>query len=116
MRPPRLMLSAVTRRNRHDAMADINDAVAAAGGWVEGHTLFSNIATTFRVFLPEGRIGAFADAVERLGVHVDAESRGKLASLVRGPSTTDDERALSLNLTFLHDEPDLRREVPMVPG
>lgn len=116
MRAPRLMLSAVTRRNRHDAMADINDAVAAAGGWVEGHTLFSNIATTFRVFLPEGGIAAFADAVERLGVHIDAESREKLASLSSGQSTGDDERSVSLNLTFIHHEPDLRREVPMVPG
>lgn len=115
MRPQRLMLSAVTWANRHDAMAGINDAVLAAGGWIEGHTLFSNIATTFRIELPEGRIPALAEALETLGILLDDESRDRLAAL-RPPPDKGAERALSLSVTFIHNEPDLRREVPMVPG
>lgn len=115
MRPQRLMLSAVTRRNRHDAMAGINDAVIAAGGWIEGHTLFSNIATTFRIELSEARMPGLAEALEALGILLDDESRDRLAALRPTPDKAA-QRALSLNVTFIHDEPDLRRDVPMVPG
>jgi hypothetical protein len=109
------MLSAVTRRNRHEVMTEVNDAVVAAGGWVEGHTLFSNIATTFRTVLPEPAVSAFAAAVVQLGVHLDAESIDAIAAIGSAPRQAT-ERSVTLNVTFVHDEPDLRREVPMVPG
>jgi hypothetical protein len=67
-----LMLSATTRVNRHAVMQQINDLVVSRGGWIEGHTLFSNIAATFRFVLPAGRLKGFAEAVDGLGVHIDA--------------------------------------------
>jgi hypothetical protein len=116
MRAKRLMLSAVTRRNRHDAMAEINDAVIGAGGWVEGHTLFSNIATTFRTELPMEKIADFVRAIDSLGVHLDTESKHAVALQEAPGNRRDADVPVTLNVTFIHDEPDLRREVPMVPG
>lgn len=112
----RLMLSAITRTNRHQVMAEINDAVMAAGGWVVGHTLFSNMATAFQLMLPSGRIGSFAQTLQALGVRFDEESLAQFGSLPAGAAQAEDEMPISLNVTFVHDEPDLRRDVPAVPG
>lgn len=110
------MLSGVTHENRHQVSADINDAVVAAGGWITDHTFFSNIATTFRAVLAPSGLAAFRDRIAAIGVHLDAESTEKLAALIENQRGLPEEIPASLNVTFIHDEPDLRREVPAVPG
>ncbi|WP_346897972.1 hypothetical protein [uncultured Roseibium sp.] len=116
MRPRIVMLSGVTRENRHAVMSDLNDAILKTGGWVEGHTLFSNIATTFRLVLPVSALGRFGTAVSETGVALDDDSAAKLDTLETSGRPGDEEVNLTLNVTFIHDEPDLRREVPAVPG
>lgn len=114
MRPKRLMLSAVTKVGRHQVMADINDAVIGAGGWVVNHTLYANLATVFQLMMPAHRVVAFLEALEELHVRLDSESLAQ-ADVLRG-NANEDELPLCLNVTFIHNEPDLRREVPAVPG
>lgn len=110
------MLSGVTHENRHQVSADINDAVVAAGGWITDHTFFSNIATTFRAILAPSGLAVFRHRVTAIGVHLDAESMEKLAALIENEKGLPEEIPASLNVTFIHDEPDLRREVPAIPG
>ncbi|KGF68606.1 hypothetical protein LL06_15395 [Hoeflea sp. BAL378] len=115
-----LMLSAVTRTNRHAAMRGIDDIVVSLGGWIEGHTLFSNIAATFRFVLPASALASFAGRVDALGVHIDQAGLAALAA--RSPAGGEEneageaEVAGALSVTFVHDEPDLRREIPAIPG
>ena len=115
-----LMLSAVTRVNRHEVMSGINDIVVACGGWIEGHTLFSNIAATFRFVLPASGLAGFGARVDALGVHLDAASLEALAARSLGAGEAGEvgeaDVAGALAVTFVHDEPDLRREIPAVPG
>ena len=110
-----LMLAAATRINRHAVMAQVNDIVVSSGGWIEGHALFSNIAATFRFVLPAGRLTGFAEAVDAAGVHVDAAGLADLAARAAA-EPPEAEVAGTLSVTFIHDEPDLRREIPAVPG
>ena len=107
-----LLLSAVTRANRHEAFADIDDAIVALGGWVEGHSLFSNTAATFRLVLPGRAFGALVGRLDAIQVRLDAESRSVIASL----GAAEAETAAALSVTFIHDEPELKREVPAVDG
>ena len=116
MRTSMLMLSGVTRQNRHQVMADLNDAIASAGGWVSDHTLFSNIAATIRFALSPGRFQAFTEQMATIGIRLDDDSRAAIDALPDTPPTPEDERPAALALTFIHDEPDLRREIPAVPG
>ncbi|WP_321338477.1 hypothetical protein [Breoghania sp.] len=111
-----LMLAGVTRKNRHQITADINDAVMGVGGWIKSHTLFSNIATTFHFALPPDRLSTLRERMVELGVRLDEESIAKLDAVSRESGSRADEIAASLNLTFIHTEPDLRRDVPHVPG
>ena len=116
MRPRIIMLTGVTHANRHQVTADINDAVVSSGGWVTDHTFFSNIATNFRMMLaPEG-LARFRSLVIKAGVHLDDESEAALTDLIAKEKGLPDELPASLNVTFIHNEPDLRREVPAVPG
>ncbi|MCD2180205.1 hypothetical protein [Rhizobium sp. C1] len=116
MRPRIIMLTGVTHANRHQVTADINDAVVSAGGWVSDHTFLSNIATNFRMVLPPQGLARFRDLVTTAGVHLDAESETAVADLIANEKGLPEELPASLNVTFIHDEPDLRREVPAVPG
>lgn len=116
MRPKLVMLAGVTKRNRHAVMADVNDIVAGLGGWIIGHTLLSNIATTFRLALPADRLEAFRAGVAAAGVVLDAESSHVVSDAIAEQHQMDAEITASLNVTFMHDEPDLRREIPAVPG
>lgn len=116
MRPRIIMLTGVTHANRHQVTAEINDAVVSSGGWVTDHTFFSNIATNFRMVLaPEG-LARFRDLVNAAGVHLDDESEAVISALMAKEKGLPDELPASLNVTFIHNEPDLRREVPAVPG
>jgi len=110
------MLSAVTRKDRHQVMTEVNDAVFQLGGWIEGHTLLSNIATVFKLELPFKGLQMFADKLAALQVLLDDDSKEAIATgsdSAREPSV---DCRVTLNVTFLHNEPDLRRKVPAVPG
>lgn len=111
-----MMLAAVTRANRHEVFAQINDAAVGCGGWIEGHTLFSNIMVTFRFVLPADRLEAFLSRVDQAGVHLDQASLAALSAVAQPDGAGGGEVPGALAVTFVHDEPDLRREVPAVPG
>ncbi|HWU65011.1 MAG TPA: hypothetical protein VN112_23570 [Ensifer sp.] len=116
MRPRIIMLTGITHANRHQVTAEINDAVVSAGGWVTDHTFFSNIATNFRMVLAPQGLARFRELVVKAGVHLDDESETTLVDLMSNEKGLPEELPASLNVTFIHDEPDLRREVPAVPG
>jgi hypothetical protein len=116
MRPRIIMLTGVTHANRHQVTADVNDAVVSSGGWVTDHTFFSNIATNFRMVLAPAGLARFHELVLKAGVHLDEESEAALADLIAKEKGLPEELPASLNVTFIHNEPDLRREVPAVPG
>lgn len=111
-----VMLSAVTRTDRHTAMTEVNDAVLTSGGWVEGHTLLSNIATVFRLEISAEGLEAFLARLPGIGIRLDEDSLEAARKVAGLSGDRSVERPVSLNLTFIHDEPDLRRTVPAVPG
>ncbi len=107
-----LTLSGVTRGNRYDMTAAISGAVTGAGGWIIDHALFSNVAACIRFAVPAHGLTGFRDRILAAGVALDAESLDAIGAVA--PAET--ELTVALNVTFVHDEPDLRRTVPAVPG
>lgn len=107
-----LMLAAVTKTNRHAVMAIVNDAVMALGGWIAGHELYGNMVTVFKFDLAPKVLPALAERLDATEIRLDAASRAAIAEA----GETAAEVPCSLNVTFIHDEPDMRREVPAVPG
>lgn len=102
MKPARL--SIVTRTDRNVAIAKVCDAISASGGWVEDQVFFSNKAATIRFEMPLRAIGTFQSRLLEEGLKAHAE-----AELPVGDSG-DTKGAISL--TFVHQEPDMKRDVP----
>ena len=85
------------------------DTIVAQGGWVEDVRLYSNIMTKINLVIPANKIAGFVSALNGQGIHVEAAADAVKAA-------GDAEARLSLQLTFIHNEPDLIREIPQVPG
>lgn len=105
-----LMLSAITRRERKDATSFVFDTVNALGGWIDDVQMYSNIMNNIRMTLPAGAYPKLFDLLNEGGIHIDQP---------RETTDTPDpafEQMATLQITFVHNEPDLQREVPAVPG
>jgi hypothetical protein len=100
-----LRLSGTTRRERHAVLSEAESAISGCGGWVTDHHLFSNRMATLNFFLPAPQSGALARALSSLGIALDGAVPERLGE--------DGKEVFGLlSITFLHNEPDLRRDVP----
>ncbi len=106
-----LQLSATTRVQRHDATARAEDLIHRCGGWIVDFSLFSNIMTVLRFELPVARLAEVARGLAEADIHLDEQSQEALRAM-----TGEGDVFGTLQLTFIHGEPDLRREVPPIPG
>lgn len=100
-----LQLNGVSSGPRLEIMAAVRDAIQSAGGWITGHQQFSNISVCLLFEIDAAHVPDLLARIAAAGVvlsHTAAPSRGE----VRG----------SLQITFRHQEPDLRIPVPAVPS
>lgn len=105
-----VMLTAVTRVERKAATSFVFDTVNRLGGWIDDVHMYSNLMNTIRLTLPAG---AFADLIAALQAGGITVQPPQGLDAVHNPEA---ERMATLQLNFIHDEPDLKREIPAVPG
>ncbi len=110
-----LAMNGVTSADRHEVTAAVDRVILGFEGWVVDHTLFSNIAITLRLSLPMGKLDDFRQRLGEAGVRLD-DASPEPAHSIAPDDDGEAEITVSLNITFIHDEPDLRRTVPAVPG
>jgi hypothetical protein len=103
-----VMMTAVTRIERMLATQHVFDTVNRLGGWIDDVKMYSNLMNTIRLTLPAGAFTELAASLGEAGIVIDEP-------LTSG-GDPNAERMGTLALTFIHDEPDMRREVPAVPG
>jgi len=116
MRRNFLKLSGVTKRDRNQVIAEINAAISEAGGWLIDHTLFSNIAITLQFELSEEGIKESEKSLSRSKVILQGDSNADFETAITACAQYNVDIKTTLNVTFTHDDPDLRREVAAVPG
>lgn len=104
-----IMLSAVTRMPRHEATSLVFDTLNRLGGWVDDVRMYSNIMNTIRFTLPGEALPALVAALGDSHIAIDQD--GMPTACPPGKDISG-----SLQITFIHDEPDLRRAIPAVPG
>ncbi|SOD92650.1 hypothetical protein [Caenispirillum bisanense] len=105
-----LRFSAVSRADRHVVTDACKEAIGASGGWVDDALFYSNKAVTLRFTVPGAAVPALRDRLEALDLRLDGPTpeEAAVSAAADVPGT--------LALTFVHDEPDLRRDIPAVPG
>lgn len=97
-----LKYEAVVAVDRNEALTAVADALAAAGGWIVDHTLFSDAMATVRFELPGDRVAAFERALADAGLAVGPAAAGGAAAELKG----------TITLIFSRGTGDLRRDVP----
>jgi hypothetical protein len=97
-------------------LQDALSAIGDAGGWLLSHTLFSNMAATLRGEIPQSGLGTLRDSLQSAGVKLDDESLARISAASPPASLIGTDRLVVLSITFLHNQPDLRQDVPAVPG
>jgi hypothetical protein len=119
-----LRLSGITRDDRHEMISRVQRAFAESNASILDFKMFSNVSLNLLFELPARRIGELSVALSATGLRLSTESRDLLADWLKryeeedaaGSTSGHTEIAGSLQITFLHHEPDLRIEVPPIPG
>jgi hypothetical protein len=99
-----LKVEIITAIDRNEALSIVRKALASSGGWIIDHALFSNLTATISFELPLGKTRKLVAALENAGLSTKVE--GGL------PKTGEGDTRGAIHLTFLHDERDLKRDVP----
>ncbi|MEM9635714.1 MAG: hypothetical protein AAGA50_30610 [Pseudomonadota bacterium] len=96
--------SLFTPMDRNLAITHVCDGVTEARGWVVDQSFFSNIAATINFEMPSSSLQIFQDILRDKGLqpHIEGDLPADAFGDVRG----------SVSLTFSHNEPDMKRDVP----
>lgn len=114
-----LRLNATTKVERHQVIEAIKDAIADSGGWILDFRQFSNLSATINFELPLKNLVAFQEAVSKIGLRLNESNLLAISELAErqiAPAELPMSLNATLQITFIHDEPDLRIPVPMIPG
>jgi hypothetical protein len=100
----------------------VRTQMEASGAWVIDVKLFSNMSVCFNFEIPVNRTGQLREALGETDLRLTRESQESFASVrLNKESGVDHSQSTnnipgSLQITFIHNEADLRIAVPPIPG
>ncbi|MBM0742739.1 hypothetical protein JOY44_14175 [Phormidium sp. CLA17] len=106
-----LRLSGFTRADRLQMTDRVSEAINRAGAWITDFHLYSNILICINFEVPISNLGRLAACVQETGLHLSQESLEQLVAADES-ALKQEELLGTLQITFIHNEPDLLREVP----
>lgn len=109
-----LQLSGFTRADRIQVTDRVSEAINQAGGWITDFHLYSNILICINFEVPLSNLNKLTASLQETGLQLSQESLEQLTPA--NASMLKQELAGTLQITFIHGDPDLIREVPAVPG
>lgn len=110
-----LTLDGFTRAERIQMTNQVSEAINQAGAWITDFKQYSNLLICINFQVSSVNLNKLAATLQETGLHLSQES---LNQLMPAHDSTMKEQELSgtLQITFLHNEPDLLRDIPAVPG
>ena len=99
----------------------VRDAISKGGGFITDFHIFSNLSICLNFVLTVGKINRLFEALKAAALQLSAESTSLLTNCCAGLEQLEEKARASevtgtLVITFIDDEPDLRIEVPPIPG
>lgn len=107
-----IQLEGYTRISRHEMIAKLRDAFQAACADLIDFQMFSNTAVSLIFEVRAANLEELESAILSTGLSLDDGSR----ELLCNGYDSDAVVSGSMNVTFIHNEPDLRIHVPPIPG
>lgn len=114
-----IYLAGITKNDRQGMITFIKEVIDQSGGWISNFTLFSNISMGVDFIIPAERSSSLLAALEKSGLQFNESGRRDLEeqeNLQDQSSETGSEVTVRMNVTFVHDDPDLRIPIPAIPG
>lgn len=113
-----LRLNGFTRVSRHEMIQLVRDALLKSGGDILDAHFFSNISLCINFELSAQRIDQLQTALADIHLQLSKESLELLAAFTAPAKHENSETSVpgTLQITFIHNDPDLRIEVPPIPG
>ncbi|MDM9380621.1 hypothetical protein QUB80_07865 [Chlorogloeopsis sp. ULAP01] len=110
-----LRLDGFTKAERIKTTAHVSEAINQVGAWITDFHLYSNILICINFQVPSANLDRLAASLQQTDLHLSQQS---LEQLIPTNNSTLKHKELvgTLQITFVHNEPDLLREVPAVPG
>ena len=118
MIPKYIRIAGITKENRHDTIDYIVNSINSCSGWVLNHTMFSNSAICINFQIEAKGVHMLLKLLNGININFTKESVELWDSF---PESIDEkykdiEILGSINITFVHNEPDLKITTPNVPG
>lgn len=110
-----LRLDGFTKAERIGMTARVSEAINQAGDWITDFHLYSNILICINFQVPSANLDRLAATLQETGLHLSQESLEQLTP-ANDLMLKEKELVGTLQITFVHNEPDLLRYVPAVPG
>ena len=110
-----LRLDGFTRAERIGMTDRVSEAINKAGAWITDFHQYSNILICINFQVPIANLDRLAAMLQETGLQFSQESLEQLRS-TRVSIHKAQELVGTLQITFVHNEPDLLREIPAVPG
>jgi len=109
-----LRINASTHADRIDMTSRAEQALTGTGGWILDFKQFSNISISISFEISTKNLGRLYQALKATGLDLSRQSDEALSNY--GDLKNQADIQASLQITFIHNEPDLRRDVPAIPG
>lgn len=116
-----IRINCFTKANRHEVISGVKDAFLRSGGFITDFHMFSNASLCVNFELPLGSVRKFRLLLSEVEMQLSDDSEAMLKSYDAEAvaASAGSEEALivgTLQISFFHNEPDLRIEVPPIPG
>jgi hypothetical protein len=99
----------------------VKEAILKGGGFIVDFHMFSNLSICLNFEIAVGKISGLYTELKLTGLQLTEQSHVLLRGCLKQTEQLVEEAGASevagtLEITFIHNEPDLRIEVPPIPG
>jgi hypothetical protein len=106
-----IRIQAFTRTDRHEMIARLRNALQTGHADLLDFKMFSNTAISITFEVAGEYVKDLRNALVATGISLDSES----VAVLNAEDSVGDIVNGSLNVTFIHNDPDLRIPVPPIP-
>lgn len=110
-----LRINGLTRENRHEILSRVKQAVSDGNGWITNFYQYSNLSVCINFEIELKNVAKLNQEIRKTNLLLSDETEKAIAELTLIPESSEEVFG-TIQIGFVHDEPDLRIECLPIPG